>query len=98
MALFNNFLFVLPNIFDMNNVLNTYNKNNVVCAIIIDGTPLHHHNDKNLDKILGKTNKKLLNTAMMEMTKNVFPSFFTDGHKDEFSPFTAGTNLKRAYE
>ena len=76
------------NIFNMNNVLNTYNNNNVVCTIIIDGTPLHHHNDKNLNKILGNTNKKLLNRAMIEIIKNTFPYFYTDGHKNEFSPFT----------
>ena len=79
-----------------NNINKNYNNKNynedVVCAVIIDNTPIHHKNEKKLNEKLGMKNKKLLNSAMIKIIKETFPFFYSDGHKKSVS-----TDLKVAY-
>lgn len=84
---------------DINNEKNNerWNNDDVVCAVVTSGTPVHHRNERFLEHELGRHNKAILGSALIEIVSESFPLFYINGHKDLSNPLKSGTTLKTAY-
>ena len=68
-----------------------------MCAVVTSGTPVHHRNERFLEHELGRHNKAILGSALIEIVSESFPLFYVNGHKDLSNPLKSGTTLKTAY-
>ena len=84
---------------EINNIRNNekWSNDDVVCAVVTSGTPVHHRNERFLEHELGRHNKAILGSALIEIVSESFPLFYVNGHKALSNPLKSGTTLKTAY-
>lgn len=66
-------------------------KTSIPCAVIIDGSPVHHSNDRSIDYKIGYNIRKTLNRELVRILEQRYHGFMLRGLKDECNPLESKT-------
>ena len=79
----------------MNDTIKQLIKNMIrPCAVLIDNTPIHHLDNKSIDKSMGYPIRKVLNHEMTSILSTAFPSFMLRGLLDVANPLSKQSKLE----
>src|SRR5688572_21618938 len=58
----------------------------IPCALIVDGTPIHHNDAKSTNALVGSSNKFTLNVELVRVISKTFPSYTQAGNAQISNP------------